>query len=341
MVSGAPINVLDYGVSTTNSAAVNGAAFAAAMAAGNEIYIPAGTYAVTTLAIPNKRMVIRGAGIETTILQTTDTYGINFDHFSSTNLSRFSVLENLSINAAAGTNGLMINNAGIKATNLYIYGGSKAIWMANSVLGNYTNIVAAATQYCIYVNNAPSPATGEVVWLNTFTNVSCAPNTPTDYPFGLIVATSSAAFFFKNVLIQLDCEKNDVGFKATNTGTASGNTFINFWGELNQTNNVFEGTGNANTWINPRFYSGPTTIFTLDADSWYQDGNSLGKTVLQTQIGWNALDTGVTWGVGRGSPEGVLTAPRGSLYTNTVVGGTGTTFYVKESGTGNTGWVGK
>jgi hypothetical protein len=43
---------------------------------------------------------------------------------------------------------------------------------------------------------------------------------------------------------------------------------------------------------------------------------------------------------GSGSPEGVVTAPIGSLYLNTD-GGAGTTLYVKESGTGNTGWVGK
>jgi len=43
---------------------------------------------------------------------------------------------------------------------------------------------------------------------------------------------------------------------------------------------------------------------------------------------------------GTGSPEGVVTASAGSLYTNWS-GGAGTTLYVKESGTGNTGWVGK
>jgi hypothetical protein len=44
--------------------------------------------------------------------------------------------------------------------------------------------------------------------------------------------------------------------------------------------------------------------------------------------------------VGSGSPEGVLTAGIGSTYRRTD-GGAGTSFYVKESGTGNTGWVGK
>ncbi len=44
--------------------------------------------------------------------------------------------------------------------------------------------------------------------------------------------------------------------------------------------------------------------------------------------------------VGSGSPEGVVTANPGSLYCNTA-GGANTTLWVKESGGGNTGWVGK
>jgi len=43
---------------------------------------------------------------------------------------------------------------------------------------------------------------------------------------------------------------------------------------------------------------------------------------------------------GADTPEGAVTAPVGSLFLRTN-GGAGTTFYVKESGSGNTGWVGK
>jgi hypothetical protein len=43
---------------------------------------------------------------------------------------------------------------------------------------------------------------------------------------------------------------------------------------------------------------------------------------------------------GTGSPEGVLTAAPGSLYCNNS-GGAGTTLYVKETGSGNTGWSAK
>jgi hypothetical protein len=44
--------------------------------------------------------------------------------------------------------------------------------------------------------------------------------------------------------------------------------------------------------------------------------------------------------VGSGSPEAVITATVGSLYMRTN-GGAGTSLYVKETGSGNTGWVGK
>jgi hypothetical protein len=51
-------------------------------------------------------------------------------------------------------------------------------------------------------------------------------------------------------------------------------------------------------------------------------------------------DTGPTLSSGTGSPEGVVTAPPGSLYMNSS-GGANTSLYVKESGIGNTGWVAK
>lgn len=46
------------------------------------------------------------------------------------------------------------------------------------------------------------------------------------------------------------------------------------------------------------------------------------------------------WLTGSGTPEGAVTADVGSLYTRSN-GGANTTLYIKESGTGNTGWVAK
>lgn len=51
-------------------------------------------------------------------------------------------------------------------------------------------------------------------------------------------------------------------------------------------------------------------------------------------------DSGVRMFSGTGSPEGVVTAPVGALYTRTD-GGAASTLYVKESGAGNTGWAAK
>jgi hypothetical protein len=43
---------------------------------------------------------------------------------------------------------------------------------------------------------------------------------------------------------------------------------------------------------------------------------------------------------GAGSPEGVVEAPVGTMWLRTD-GGTGTTLYIKETGTGASGWAAK
>jgi hypothetical protein len=66
--------------------------------------------------------------------------------------------------------------------------------------------------------------------------------------------------------------------------------------------------------------------------SWTADG------VLARGLG--AAQPDVKFVVGAGTPEGAVTAAPGSLYQRTN-GGANTSLYVKESGTGNTGWVAK
>lgn len=64
-----------------------------------------------------------------------------------------------------------------------------------------------------------------------------------------------------------------------------------------------------------------------------------GTRLLYTPASGERLDVLIVYR-GSGSPEGVVTAPIGSIYINTL-GGAGTTMYIKESGTGNTGWIAK
>lgn len=81
------------------------------------------------------------------------------------------------------------------------------------------------------------------------------------------------------------------------------------------------------------------TLTLIGAEAvYYADGLSSGNGSLwPTTI---TMPGGITWTVGTGSPEGVVTAPVGSFFSRSD-GGVSTTLYVKQSGTGNTGWVGK
>jgi len=79
-----------------------------------------------------------------------------------------------------------------------------------------------------------------------------------------------------------------------------------------------------------------------DGDDYiYLNGTNLeiGNTDLVTSV-LIRLFGNVQILAGAGTPEGVVTAARGSLFSR-YDGGAGTCLYVKESGTGNTGWVAK
>jgi hypothetical protein len=71
-----------------------------------------------------------------------------------------------------------------------------------------------------------------------------------------------------------------------------------------------------------------------------RSGDSVDRVALDPVNGRVYVPGSVFWTSGSGSPEGVVTAPVGSLYSRTD-GGAGTSFYVKESGAGNTGWIAK
>jgi len=81
----------------------------------------------------------------------------------------------------------------------------------------------------------------------------------------------------------------------------------------------------------------PKGIAAASADKVYvADGAGSGDW---TDISTLLAVTGLIF-TGTGTPEGVQTANVGSIFLRTD-GGAGTSIYVKESGTGNTGWVGK
>jgi hypothetical protein len=61
---------------------------------------------------------------------------------------------------------------------------------------------------------------------------------------------------------------------------------------------------------------------------------------MVSHVALRVSSTTATISSGTATPEGAVTAPKGSIFLRTDGGGS-TTFYVKESGAGNTGWVAK
>ena len=65
---------------------------------------------------------------------------------------------------------------------------------------------------------------------------------------------------------------------------------------------------------------------------------TIGAASFQVQAGGSFDNAGKTIRSGSGSPEGIVTAPIGSIFQRGD-GGVGESLYTKESGAGNTGWV--
>lgn len=88
-------------------------------------------------------------------------------------------------------------------------------------------------------------------------------------------------------------------------------------------------------WIFDTLGFAPMSDGTRDAGA---TGSQLNNIYIKGAVKFNG--GAIIDAYGTGSPEGVVTGSVGSTYRRTD-GGAGTSFYVKESGTGNTGWVAK
>lgn len=85
-----------------------------------------------------------------------------------------------------------------------------------------------------------------------------------------------------------------------------------------------------------------TKVISFDTAVAFNGTVTLSGTTAATTLSATSVDINtVKVRTGTGSPEGVITAPVGSMYLRTDGSTTLTVFYVKTSGSGNTGWTGK
>ena len=136
---------------------------------------------------------------------------------------------------------------------------------------------------------------------------------------------------------------NDQATPTGRSAISSNGAFVQFvnnhingfnMGTLNQTSsyafgNNLQGTGTV--------LGGSSGSFTISNASL---NSSNGYSNFNQYLNNGGVNASTSWTTGAGSPEGVVTASIGSIYSRTN-GGANTSLYVKETGTGNTGWIAK
>lgn len=298
MIEGQVANVLDFGADPTG-VADSTQAFNDALVAAKEVFIPAGTYSVTSITMPDYQTIMRGEGYDHSKINTTGSFGVTFGPNTA---SRNSELRNLGIYAAPGTTALRVRNLGLNIFNCIFRGGQVGILCQNSVLHVWENVIA----YGSYAGLHIKPETAQdVVWACHFTNVAVSGNVLADFAFGMLVENTpfNTVYFLRGgSFLNLDAEQTGTGIRIV-ADSANDNTFINTWIEIAKNYYLEEDDLSRNTWINThRTPAGlaPTNGIKFSVESLEIVGNS-----------WYPVSTGVS-GVGNSAQVSLnLFEPKG------------------------------
>jgi hypothetical protein len=194
---------------------------------------------------------------------------------------------------------------------------------SNALISNTTGGANTAVGDQALILNTTGGNNTAIGWIALYANSTGANNTA----IGLNVLSSSTTASANTA----------IGVRSLNATTASNNTAIGYQAGSTAT------TGSNNAFFG---YNAQPSAITVSNEYTYGDANVTkhrfvgGDIVIGTSGKGIDFGSSVLWRTGAGSPEGVVTAAVGSLYTRTD-GGLLSTLYVKESGAGNTGWVGK
>ncbi len=212
----------------------------------------------------------------------------------------------IGVQGTGGSSRLTIADNTIKSTALYgIFISNQWDWI--TITGNSIDMAVAASQYGIYC----FASTGAIDQMAISGNLLNGNATALK---AIYIDDCSNVAITGNVI--MDWVENPV-FISSDTATVD---YITITGNIIRGSGNITKTGAGSFGTRIQVFNNPDTRFS--------------SAVGTNWIDWNA-SIGEAWGTG--DPEGAITAGIGSTFVRTN-GGLSTTLYVKESGTGNTGW---
>lgn len=348
MVKNGLFDVTDYGADATgvaDSKAAIQAAINAAAAGGGTVYIPAGQYKLNSgLSVPACITLESPSDNARAYLKITG----NFTALTLPDAASGSVINGITINADQKNT----------STPLVVVEGT------NYTISNCWFLYSAF--HAVRVGTTATPTIATRFYNNRLIGSATAiSNSGSGFDFSQNVNTTST-YFYSNYIGSFFIGIHSIynihggGFGNIVEGCTTGlgvynrhQTWVDNYFEANTTEDVYIGQSGA-------IIIGMSIAQTINFQNTTASQNSIILRDGYGQLGANGFTTACgningyltvntaaigplvapRVNAGAGSPEGVLTAPQGSIYMRTD-GGANTSFYVKESGTGNTGWVAK
>ena len=265
------VSVTDFGTTGDGVADDTAEITACWAAATGTVYYPPGTYLVTTLTHPDKKLIHQGGNNTTTIIKGSGTKVIDCPYRSPVGESQLATFIDLNIrgdgasNTAGSNTGLTINNLGINLERVYVSHCATAIDAQTMVGAVWNQVVAYGASYGVRFRQPAvmvDPTNEGFIYECSFNRVACSTGTA-----GTGWEVSASQLFSGNVINALSSESVGNGVRMLGTD--------NF--------------GNGN------IYFSPWVERVTNGGYWYQD--TMDTTVYHNPY-WRSADAGVTnaWG---------------------------------------------
>lgn len=318
----------------------------AALTNGGTVQLLAGTFNISSsIVFTAVKQRLIGAGMGATTIQGNGTNVGTFVKPTAAGLSQL-FLSDLKIITTVATTGTgfdfsdtancYVDNVRVEdcALGMNLDDNSAVTGASQTFYHSYRNLVLFNTDNCIKIGTGANSTQPN---MHQFYNIRCRPRTG---GAGAGLTTNDVrGLLFNGLDVEPGTGTGITGVKLLNsTGASREITFVNCWLEGNDTNASIA-SGSARISFIGGTITAPLTTNISDSGTNTTFLNINNNASMKNQLPSPTL-IGATSGIysGSGSPEGVITANVGSAYLRTD-GAAGTSYYVKETGSGNTGWT--